>query len=164
VVHLIAIDPSGNFLSKEGKGTTGWASFDSDGSLMNYGDVRAKEYDTTENYWGAIISKIMAAHPKIIVCESYQLQPGKAMAQSWSDLETPQLIGAIRHIAWSKNVKFIFQPPSIKPRFADHILVRMGIAETKNNKIFMVQGMRSNDHQRDAIRHGLYYFKYGVKK
>lgn len=149
-MKFIAVDPSGNF--KEGKGTTGWAVFE-DGELKEFGAVKASDYKTQLDYWADIIG-ILSKY-ELVVCESYRLQPSKSMAQSWSALETPQLIGAIMYTC--KNV--IFQDPVTKRRFSDDILVDMGIL-TKNNKLYLCQGRVTNDHMRDAIRHGMYYTKY----
>jgi hypothetical protein len=160
--HLIAIDPSGNFSAKEGKGTTGWATFDRDGDITDFGDIRAGDWSTAEMYWDAVILK--SAKYETIVCESFQLQPGRAMAQSWSDMETPQMIGALRYMASVNGTPFILQPPSIKTRFKDDILTHMGIVSTSTGKTYMCLERRTNEHQRDAMRHGLHYFKYGRKK
>lgn len=153
-MKFIAVDPSGNF--KEGKGTTGWAVFE-DGELKEFGEVKASNYSTQLDYWNDIIG-ILTKY-STVVCESYRLQPSKSMAQSWSALETPQLIGVIRYT--NKNV--IFQDPVIKKRFTDEILVSKGIVE-KENKLYKVHGRITNDHMRDAIRHGLYHVNYGKVK
>jgi hypothetical protein len=153
-MKFIAVDPSGNF--KEGKGTTGWAVFE-DGELKEFGEVKASNYNTQLDYWGDIIG-ILSKYPTV-VCESYRLQPSKSMAQSWSALETPQLIGVIRYTC--KNV--IFQDPVIKKRFTDEILITKGVVD-KEGKLYKVQGRVTNDHMRDAIRHGLYHVNYGKVK
>jgi hypothetical protein len=101
--------------------------------------------------------------PNKIVCESYKLQPGKAMAQSHSSLETSQLIGYIRMTAWGHDygeISFVLQDPACKTRVADPILERMGIIEKRGNRYYC-QDKLTNDHQRDAIRHGVYWHKYG---
>ncbi|MMZ47347.1 hypothetical protein D1872_89910 [compost metagenome] len=167
---ILAIDPSGNFSDREGKGTTGWALFEGD-DLVEFGRIEAKDFGIIESYWQAhldlMYQKLKSDYfVHTIVCESYKLQPGKAMAQSWSALETPQLIGAMRMYNYAENgllADFVFQDPSIKTRFSDEILVKMGVAEKRGNKHYVLD-RPSVIHERDAIRHGLYYLKYGKEK
>lgn len=159
--QVLVLDPSGNSSKNEGSGTTGFAWFDDTGALFAFGDKKAEDYGSTELYWDALVSLVLSA--KTIVCESYRLQPSKAMAQSWSSLETPQMIGALRYMAYRYEKPFILQDPSIKPRFADPILVKMGVVE-QSGKFYNCMDQRTNLHQRDAIRHGLHYFKYGIAK
>lgn len=152
---FIALDPSGNF--HEGKGKTGWAVFENK-ELISFGAVNSKEYETQEEYWSAV-TKLTVGFT-LIVCESYKLQPTKSMAQSWSTLETPQLIGVIRMFAYNQGSKVIFQDPSSKIRFSDDILVKNGFLE-KKNALYLCHGVKTNDHMRDAIRHGLFFIKFG---
>lgn len=163
-MRILAIDPSGNFTDREGKGTTGWAYFE-DGKVMNYGRIAAEDYSTMEYYWREH-SRLMSAYPELdaFVCESYKLQPSKAGAQSYSSLETPQLIGYMRMAAFfGMNTPFILQDPSIKQRFTDAVLVNTGVA-TKKGRNHLINGQPSVIHERDAIRHGLHYLRYGSKK
>lgn len=160
---LIAIDPSGNF--EEGKGTTGIAIFE-DGVLKNTSVISASGYECAEAYWIEHIEYITMLECKDVgnevVCESYKLQKHRAMQQSGSWLETPQLIGYLRTACWDNNIPFTLQDPTIKTRFNDNVLECMGIIEKKGRSYFR------NDkpitlHERDAIRHGLYYLRYGKK-
>lgn len=169
---LLAFDPSGNYTAKEGKGTTGWAVFKGN-ELYNFGDIKATDHEQIEAYWYEHLCMMMSRERKAsavmgpgefkVICESYRLQPGKAKQQSWSSLETPQLIGCMRMTAWEKAYPFILQDPAIKARFSDEVLVELGIAE-KRGQYYYIQGRQTNGHMRDAIRHGLYYLRYGVKK
>ena len=168
--RILAFDPSGNFSSREGKGVTGWALFDNE-LLKDFGRIEAENFGIVEGYWDAhldlMIQKVGDMNVfHTVVCESYKLQPAKAMQQSWSALETPQLIGAMRMFNFTEpelQMPFVFQDPSIKARFSDEILVKMGIAEKRGNKYYIL-GRSTVDHERDAIRHGLYYLKYGKEK
>ena len=167
---ILCFDPSGNFSEKEGSGVTGWALFQ-DNDLVEFGDIKACDFDNIEEYWSAHtnlmwdkVRSVTFTHN--IVCESYRLQPGKAKQQSWSSLETPQLIGAMRmynHLEEMLQHNFVLQDPAIKARFSDEVLVELGIAE-KIGKYYYILGRMTNLHERDAIRHGLYYLRYGVKK
>ncbi len=163
---ILAFDPSGNWSKTEGKGTSGWAVFDDDGKLHAFGDIKAAEHNSIEEYWHRhsllvremerLSRSAMGPGPFTVVWESYRLQAGKAKQQSWSSLETPQLIGHLRMVAWELETPFVFQDPSIKARFSDEILVSSGIAE-KRGKMYYINGKLTNDHMRDAIRHGLYF-------
>ena len=151
---FIVIDPSGNF--DEGKGTTGYATFRNN-ELEDFNDIKSKDFKTQMEYWDKILGLIWEQN--FVVCESYKLQPNKSMAQSWSTLETPQFIGVLRYTCWQENLTIKFQDPSCKVRFSDEILLKAGVFE-KKNKLYYCQGRKTNDHMRDAIRHGLYYIKY----
>lgn len=164
--RVLVFDPSGNFSDREGKGTTGWALF-VDGDLTEFGKLEAEGFAGPEAYWYEHLLLMMREERKSItdfkvVCESYKLQPGKAMQQSWSELETPQLIGIMRMASWDKAYPFILQDPSIKSRFSDAILVDLGVVE-KRGKSYYRDGRLLSLHERDAFRHGLYYLRYGVK-
>lgn len=162
--NVLCFDPSGNWSDKEGKGTTGWSLFRK-GKLISFGSISADEYSSVEHYWHSHTRLMYNLQYTVdaVVCESYKLQPGKAMQQSWSSLETPQMIGYLRMYCWVNGTDFILQDPSIKQRFTDKVLVTTGYAEKRGDKHF-INGLSTNLHIRDSIRHGLYYFKYGKGK
>lgn len=157
MTRILVFDPSGNF--DEGKGTSGWALFIK-GNLTSFGEIKSSDYSDIESYWNAHSEMIHDANPDIVVCESFKLNPGKAGAQSWSYLETPQLIGYLRMRCWHKHIPFRTQDPSIKVRFTDEILIGTGDLEKKGQKYYCM-GRETNLHKRDAIRHGIYYLRYG---
>lgn len=157
---LIALDPSGNSSAREGDGTTGIAWF-IDGELLRVSSIPSSDFDSTEAYWTMIGSIIKTADT--VVCESYRLFASKAKQQIGSSLETPQLIGYLRMVCWEQSVPFILQDPAIKIRFADDVLVETEVVERRGERYY-IDGVLTNIHGRDAVRHGLYYLKYGVKK
>lgn len=159
-MKILTLDPSGNFSKNEGDGTTGWAIFEN-GELQEFSDIPASDYDKIEEYWHAIALQVSKAD--LVVCESYRLFAGKAKAQSNSLMETPQLIGYLRMWAWHRGIPFVFQDPKDKARVSDPILVRQGVFEKKGNKHYCM-GKSTNLHMRDAIRHGIYFLKYGKVK
>jgi hypothetical protein len=161
-MRILAIDPSGNFSDREGKGTTGIARFEYD-KVWQFGRVEAEDFSSMESYWFNVWRTVNHFPMDVIVCESYKLQPSKAGAQSYSSLETPQLIGYLRMMAWEKGIEFVLQDPSIKQRFTDAVLVNTGVA-TKKGRNHLINGQPSVIHERDAIRHGLHYLRYGAKK
>jgi hypothetical protein len=162
-MKVLCFDPSGNF--KEGNGHTGWAYFVG-GKLITFGEVKASDFTTVEGYWHGIISDILEEivhSPDVIVCENYQLFENKAKSQSWSHLETPQLIGYLRMWAWHERIRWVEQRPSDKVRVADPILVRMGVLEQKGSR-YRCMGKSTNLHMRDAIRHGIFFHRFTAKK
>lgn len=159
-MRVLCLDPSGNY--KEGEGTTGWALF-VNGKLVEFGRVKAEHYSSQEEYWVAVSGLSSEFCPDVVVCESYRLFEHKAKQQSWSELETPQLIGFLRIHCWYRSIKFVFQDPNDKIRVADEQLVKMGVLEKKGNKYYCL-GRPTVIHERDAIRHGIFYHRYGKGK
>lgn len=159
-MRVLCFDPSGNF--EEGEGTTGWALYE-DRKLVGFGEESSALYDSPEKYWAAVGAVVGVSRPNVVVCESYRLQASKAMAQAGSNLETPQLIGYLRMLCYLRDITFIFQHPQDKVRVADDILVRLGVFEKKDRKHYCM-GRPTNDHMRDAIRHGYFYHHYGKGK
>lgn len=162
-MSILSLDPSGNWSAKEGKGTTGYAYFTNEGELITFGTVSAIEYPSITSYWDAVVGLIGNMDVHTIVCEDYKLQAGKAKQQIWSALETPQLLGCLKYIAFKDGVKFVEQSPRDKVRVADPILVHMGVLEERNGRYYCL-GRPTVIHARDAIRHGVYFFRYGVKE
>ena len=157
-MRILTLDPSGNFSKNEGDGTTGWAIFEG-GKLKEFGDIESSNFARIEMYWQAI-SNLITVDINIVVCESYRLFAGKASAQSNSMMETPQLIGYLRMHCYLRGVPIVFQDPKDKVRVSDPILVRQGVFELKGRKHYCL-GRSTNLHMRDAIRHGIYFLKYG---
>jgi hypothetical protein len=155
-MKVLSFDPSGNY--NEGSGTTGWAYFE-DGELIEFGTISATDCCSLEGYWSEHEQLIVIKQPNIVVCESFKLFAHKAKAQSFSQMETPQLIGYIRMACWKRKIDVVFQQPSDKIRVSDPILVRMGVFELKGKNHYCL-GKPTNLHIRDAIRHGIYFHKY----
>jgi len=160
-MKILAIDPAGN-KGKEGNGITGLAIFEN-GELKVPTIVRADAYKSVEQYWENVAAYMDMGGLNAVVCESYKLQAGKQAAQTWSELMTPQLIGYLRMEAHVLGIPFYFQDPSIKPRWSDEILERMGIIKRLDRtKKWWYGDAVILDHARDAIRHGLHFLKYGA--
>lgn len=156
----LVLDPSGNH-GKEGFGITGFAIFHGS-NLVNFGDIKAADFASQELYWGSVSSLIRNCGANLVVCESYKLQPSKAGVQSYSTLDTPQLIGYLRIFAYDRAIAFDFVNPSDKARMADPVLESMGVLEKRGSRYYC-NGQQTNDHMRDAIRHGFFYFRYRYK-
>jgi len=157
--NVFAIDPSGNFSDREGFGTTGWAYF-YNGVLKEVGATKAQDYNNQESYWFNVAEDMMLVVPDVVVCESFRLFAHKAMQQSGSSMDTPQLIGYLRMVLYERGVPIVFQGPSCKARFSDDVMAQMGVIN-KKGKSYYFEGNLLSMHERDAIRHGLYYLKYG---
>lgn len=165
-MKILALDPSGNFGEKEGNGTTGWAVFEN-GELTNFGSIKAEDFHCQEAYWIKIKDLIKVIwHVDVLVCESYKLFGHKAKQQSGSSLDTPQLIGYLRTWIYENMdwIKWVFQDPKDKVRVADEILVHMGILEQSAGGRYKALGRQTVIHERDAIRHGVFYHRYTAKK
>lgn len=160
-MRALTLDPSGNF--DEGKGSTGWAVFE-DGQLETFGEVSAEDYNSIERYFQEVGRLIPDNKVDLVICEGYRLYGGaRGKAQINSSLETPQLIGYLRMACWEDKIPFILQPPSDKKPVDDTRLVRAGVFEKKGNKHYCM-GRSTNLHMRDAIRHGIYYYRFGKGK
>jgi hypothetical protein len=160
-MKVLSFDPSGNY--NEGYGTSGY-SVSLDGNLPHkLGDIKAEEYTTRQAYWFAHKELIEKIFPEYIVIESYKLFGHKSKEQSGSSLETPQLIGYLEMVAYELNIPTYLQDPSTKQRHADAVLVSMGVIEKKGTRYFY-HGELTNLHQRDALRHDMYFNRYNKKK
>lgn len=159
-MKILAFDPSGNF--SEGKGTSGWC-VGMNKEINNWDDIKASDFKLREAYWFDHKELIEEKHPDIVVIESYRLFAHKSKQQHGSSLETPQLIGYLQMVAYELDIPVVFQDPSIKTRFTDEILVKAGFLEKKGQHYYF-KGIRTNLHQRDAMRHFLYFSRFGGKK
>ena len=162
---VLAIDPSGSYY--EGKGTTGWALFDSEKKqLLDYGHVRASKYNTVTEYY-AEISKLIKPGMKVII-EEYLLYANKAKQQINSKMETSKLIGYLQMYCFSKGVSYTMQlAGEVVKRWADHILVHKGIIKQNMNtekSVYYALGRVTNEHERDAMRHAIHYITFKFKK
>lgn len=159
-MKLLSFDPSGNM--HEGKGTSGWALFQ-DGKLAEFGHISAKDYNIQETYWDAHSNLIAELHPDGVLIESYKLFEHKAQSQSWSEVETAQLIGYLKMTCFHLYIPVAFQDPQQKQGVNDERLVKLGYFEKRGNRYY-VDGKLAIIHERDAIRHGIYYYRYGKGK
>ena len=136
-----------------------------DGELKDFGEVSAENYDCIEQYFKSVFDLFWLQDADTVICESYRLYGGaRGKAQINSSLETPQLIGYLRMKAWENmNRKFILQPPSDKAPVNDERLVKAGVFEKRGTRHYCL-GRPTNLHMRDAIRHGVYYYRFGGGK
>jgi len=82
---------------------------------------------------------------KVLVVEEFRLYAGKAQAQSWSPMETSQMIGALKWVAKECGVEVVEQGAGIKKPTAAQLKAR-GV---------MLRGR--GGHARDAELHLWHY-------
>ena len=162
---IMAIDPSGSYY--EGKGTTGWALFESETrTLLDYGNIKAVDFKTVNDYYKAVSTLIKPGMQ--VVIEEYLLYASKAKQQINSKMETSKLIGYLQMHCYTHNVPYTMQlAGEVVKRWADYILVHKGIVKQGNNRlknIYYALGRLTNEHERDAMRHAMHYITFKMKK
>lgn len=159
--HILGIDPSGN--KAEGVGETGLALLHRADETFQLGEVLAKDYETQHRYWYGIVKRVkdmVDQYPKgelLVVIEDYRLDPGRAAAQFYSQLETPKLIGVLQFMLNNWRIPHMLQQAAVvKKRWSDEILLKKGILTCgAGNQVryFYYNGTLTNNHKRDAMRH-----------
>jgi hypothetical protein len=164
---ILSIDPSGNF--SEGKGKTGFVLCTLDGvggNTFKFGTIKAEDYETRVEYWYAVAILIAIEKPHTLVVEDYRLYntPATGAAvQSFSQLETPRLLGVIEQTAVMNKVPILFQMANVTTPYSDDKLQKLGIITKEKNR-WWFRGNAVNDHERSALRHLLRYLdKEGIK-
>lgn len=160
-MKVLSFDPSGNYF--EGKGTSGYAISLDLHLPHKLGDISANDYESRQAYWFTHKELIETVFPDVCVIESYRLFGHKSKEQIGSSLETPMLIGYLEMVCYELDIPVVIQDPTTKSRHTDDILVKAEIVEKKGQKYYY-KGEMTNLHKRDALRHNLYFTKYGVKK
>lgn len=161
--YVLGLDPSGNY--DEGKGITGWCLYDREtGKVCKFGVLDSKNFASRVQYWEAhilLIDEMLGYHPDI-VCEDYLLYATTTEAQTNSRLETPRLIGVIEYECFMRGVKVHFQTAAqVKIRWSEKILVHKGLLTCNGNK-YLLNGVVTQDHTRDALKHALHFATFGT--
>jgi hypothetical protein len=157
---ILAIDPSGNFT--EGKGKTGFVMFwheDGVEDVFKFGTLSAENYETRVEYWADVAILIAEEKPDVLVVEDYRLYNTAATGaavQSFSQMETPRLLGVIEQTAVMNQIPVVFQMANTTKPYTDDKLQKLGILKKEKNK-WWFKGQAINDHQRSALRHLLRY-------
>lgn len=167
-MRYVVVDPSGSF--NEGKGHTGIAVMhDEMWNEIGVRDFNAKNYEKRYDYWKDIIEyvtlgKTVYEFETTVIIESFIIRTdGILMGQM---PETIQLIGALVYELEKWKIPYIFQTPAqAKTRFKDELLPKYipGLERDEANR-YKLNGKRINDHQRDALKHLLFYKKYKEPK
>lgn len=140
---VVGIDP--------GK-TTGIAVFNDKGRFvmarelknMDASDAMVRLYDTLQHL--AITTNTL-----VLICESFELYPGKATRLGWNRMIAPEIIGGVRALAplLPGNVELVFQRPAIKQ-----------LPVLDNNILLPSLGfdvVERVPHAADAARHVVYW-------
>lgn len=163
-MKILSFDPSGNW--KEGKGTTGICIMET-GKPTRLSELKASDYESDVEYWAAHEDLILLEFPTQIVCEGYKLynHRGKsASIQANSELETPQLIGIIKLVAYRMNIPLQIQFASeVKNRWSDSVLTKLNYLDQRGSR-FYFKGQLTNLHQRDSLRHCIHFKHYKLKE
>lgn len=102
----------------------------------------------------AIPDELRRVNPKVVVVESFHLRPNKAKVQSFSKMETSQLIGTIKEVAREIGAKIVEQQPSVR---------MVGKASPWARRLQAQGAMPGNRHTRDAVWHAIYYYRFNSK-
>lgn len=126
--------------------------------LEEAGDIRADKFDTKLEYWAAH-SKLVNLAYDIIIIEDYRLYNhagASASMQSYSQMETPRLIGVLEYLAWLHNRKVIFQMANQMKAFDEEVLIKRNLLR-KQGKRYYYNGSNIvlNGHKRSAFKHFL---------
>jgi hypothetical protein len=169
----VVIDPSGSF--NEGKGHTGIAYIkDNDWTKVGTLSVSAKDYQSRHDYWEAVMRAAfkdsldnadVTPEELTVVIESFVIRTNGFTLGKMP--ETIQFIGAMVWELENLGVsKIVFQTPSqAKTRFADTQLPDyIPNLVKEENGFYYLNGKRINDHVRDALKHLLFFKRYGEYK
>lgn len=158
----IAIDPSGNFV--DGKGHTGIAEMkDNDWSTVTIKSIDAKKFDSRFEYWTAVKRTIqdyvVERTPIQVVIESYVVRANGFTVGKMP--ETAMMVGALLYYCEMCDVPVYFQSPSVaKTRFKDELLPAYLEQMSFEDGRYYFNGKPTNDHERDALKHLLYFKRY----
>ena len=161
-MRFIAMDPSGNFL--EGKGQTGWVIINNT-QIECFGQIRAKDYESREEYWKAHTDLIEERELTRIVIEDFRLYKSKAHSQTNSEMETSKLLGYIEMYSYNSHLTLKKQIASqAKSRFKDKILLYKGYVTKDQNGRVYINAVNVSRHIVDALRHALFYLLIEEKR
>ena len=152
-MRILALDPSGSY--NEGKGKTGWLVLN-DWRIETFGQLKATDYNSREEYWHAHKELITKLTPDDIAAEQFVLYRTKASSQINSEMETSKLLGYIEMITWDTHTPFTAQlAAQAKTRFKDKILIYKNYIIKDKNGRYYINGVNVSDHIIDALRHAL---------
>ena len=164
---ILAIDPSGDF--EAGKGKTGFAfvntqNFEKSLRVMS---LKASKFPNKYDYWKQIIGIVEYAHNAAatldenfhVVIESFVVRNNGFTTGTMP--ETIRLIGALEFMLLERGIPYTFQTPSsVKTRFNNDVLLKYIPSLIQEGNYFKLKGHVINDHERDALRHLMFYKKY----
>lgn len=158
----LAIDPSGNF--EEGKGHTGIASMkNGNWDTVSVSSINAKDYETRFKYWTAvkkvIQNYILEGEQLQVVIENYVVRANGFTTGKMP--ETAMLIGVLVYFCEMHSIPVYFQSPAhAKARFKDELIPTYVPNMKLVGNRFYLGSKLTNDHERDALKHLLYFKRY----
>jgi hypothetical protein len=99
--------------------------------------------------------KIVTEKPAVLIVEDYRLYNTAATGaavQSFSQMETPRLLGIIEQTAQMNSIPIVFQMASTTTPYSDDKLQKLGIIKKEKNR-WWFRGTAINDHERSSLRH-----------
>lgn len=97
-----------NYLAIDPGNTTGWAKFDENGDTVGLGKIKGHD-----EFLDWLEIEVISGVKKIVL-ENYKVgrSGGSQFTNSFSDVPTLQLIGAIKRVAKKANIEIIEQSPN----------------------------------------------------
>lgn len=119
--------------------TTGWATFDDKGVIIEWGQV----IQTDLHKW---LDKTITSDLGAVISEEYRIYSSRRQRQ-WSRNQTSKNEGAIEALCSIRGVPFFLQPANIKK--IGYKWAGLGAAPSNH----------SISHQFDAVAHGTYWLR-----
>jgi hypothetical protein len=127
-----------SYLALDPGHTTGWATFDDEGTVLDKGQFGLE--DAVD-----ILNNLINGDLKHIIVEDYKNYHWKKQ-KSWSRNETSKVIGKIETLAELSRVPVALQPASVRPIG----YMWAGTTQPSNHAI---------SHEYDAYAHGVYWLQ-----
>lgn len=131
-----------SYLALDPGHTTGWATFDDKGNILEMGQFTLKEVNR--------LNELIHDNLKTVIVEDYR-NHGFTQQKKWSRNETSKIIGRIEALCEIRNIEVVLQPNTVRGIGYKW----MGSEQPTNHSI---------SHQWDAAAHGVYWLqKNGVR-
>lgn len=115
--------------------------------VAHYANGEITAYNWKEEQFFEYLNHPTLLNTEVYVVEEFRLYPSMAMTLSNNRMETSELIGVIRANAFLRDIPVVFQSAANAKKLCTDALLKQ----------YGWYGYGKNDHQRDAIRHLLYY-------
>ena len=148
---IVAIDPSGNF--NYDKGHTGISCLDLNDKSIKIDTINATKYNNKNDYYKAILDKVLSFNPKYVVIENFRLQGAKMLPQINKVPETNELIVYLEEKFHLEGIKTTRQENTIKSRWEDKLL-KKELKELFNYDL----PIKTTIHERDSLRHLIHIY------
>jgi hypothetical protein len=133
------IDKISSYLAIDPGHTIGWATFDEEGNILEYGQTKMEHFNKD-------FDKLLHSALKGVITEDYRNHPWMKQ-KGWGRNETSQIIGKIEMLAEMRQIPLHFQRNTVKSigyKWA-------GLKQAPSNHAI--------SHQYDAIAHGVYWLQ-----